>query len=70
MEFARGDSDIRAMWSALHSCLHDLCTEGPLKGDFLQLFRSLEDWEQAIGDGRTVAEEEARVIASRLSRNS
>ena len=64
--FASGDSDIVVMWSALHSCLHDLCAEKPLEGAFLQLFNSLQDWERATGDRRAVAEEEARAIASRL----
>ena len=50
------------MWSALHSCLHDLCAEKPLEGAFLQLFNSLQDWERATGDRRAVAEEEARAI--------
>ncbi len=69
-EFARGDSDIRAMWSALHSFLHDLCAEEPLRGDFLQLFNSLEEWEKATGDGRAAAEDETRVIAARLGRRA
>jgi len=69
-EFASGDADILAMWSALHSCLHDLSAEKRLEGDFLRLLNSLEAWKKATGDRRAVAEEEPKAIASRLRRSS
>lgn len=66
-EFASGRTDIRGMWTALHSNLRDLCAETRLEGDFLQLFFALESWEASVGDDRRRSEDAARVIASRLA---
>jgi hypothetical protein len=37
------------MCSSLHGNLHDLCSEGPLAGDYLRLFTALESWDGATG---------------------
>ena len=64
--FGRGDADVKAMWAALHGNLHDLCSDRPLEGDFLDLFNALERWEEAVGSERDTALLDAQLIARRL----
>src|SRR3954462_1012330 len=65
-QFGSGETDIHAMWSALHRNLRDLCAEAPLQGDFLELFNALQRWEAASGVDRSAAVVLAQAIAQRL----
>ncbi len=58
------------MCSSLHGNLHDLCSEGPLAGDYLRLFTALESWDVATGTDRESATETARTIARHLGRGA
>jgi hypothetical protein len=68
--FGRGEGSTLEMCSFLQGNLHDLCSEGPLAGDFLRLFTALESWEAATGTDRESAAETARTIARHLGRGA
>jgi len=65
-EFGTGSATVQDMWAALHGNLHDLCREGPLTGDYLDLFNALERWESSIGHDRDNEVGSARAIARPL----
>jgi hypothetical protein len=65
-EYASGTESPLVLWSAFHSHLNDLCRDGPLTGDFLHLFHSLEHWEQSVSPERERAEGDIRTIAASL----
>ena len=65
-EYASGTESPPVLWSAFGSHLNDLCRDGPLTGDYLRLFQSLEHWEQSVSPERERAEDDIRHIAANL----
>jgi len=65
--FGRGETTIQEFWGAFQVHLDELCADGPLDGDWLEVFQELEKWEVATATERDVAVERARTVARRLA---
>ena len=64
--FVAGDATVEDFWRVFHSSLDALCDEGPLEGDYLSLFESLEKWEVSLPSDRNSAEDDIRTKAKTL----